>query len=239
VKHWLYLPPPLSAGTEQVLDPDRAHYLTRVLRLPRGAGLICFDGTGTAYQATLSRIQGKTAALQIEAEVERRPAPDRRLHLVQGLLKGAAMDEVIQKATELGATDLWLIAADRSNVALSPDRLDRKRDHWQRIVESAAAQCRQLHLPRLQGPLELAACLAALAGTALLMLDPGAPPLPQALPMGNLALLVGPEGGWSDLERKLAADHGVHRYGLGSLILRAETAPLAALAAIRHSGGWA
>jgi 16S rRNA (uracil1498-N3)-methyltransferase len=239
VKHWLYLPPPLVAGVERVLDADRAHYLARVLRLPRGAVLVCFDGLGSACQATLSRVEGKTVILQIDATLECRPAPGRRLHLVQGLLKGAAMEQVIQKATELGATDLWLVAADRSNVTLSADRFDRKQAHWQRIVESAAAQCRQLHLPRLHGPLDLASCLSALAGTTLILLDPGGPTLPQTLPAEDLALLVGPEGGWSDLERTLAQSSGACRYGLGALILRAETAPLAMLAVARHSTGWA
>jgi 16S rRNA (uracil1498-N3)-methyltransferase len=81
-------------------------------------------------------------------------------------------------------------------------------------------------------------CLAELNGVAVLLLDPGAPPLPLAPPGGALAVLVGPEGGWTDQERALALRHGAMPCGLGRLILRAETAPLAVLAAMRHARGW-
>jgi 16S rRNA (uracil1498-N3)-methyltransferase len=238
VKHRLYLPPPLTAGSDQTLDYEQTHYLTRVLRLPRGTAIVCFDGAGAAWEATLGDATARTATLRIERLIERTDPPAERLHLVQGLLKGAAMDEVIQKATELGTTDIWLLAAARSNVGLDRVRLARKREHWQRVIESAAAQCRQLHLPRLHGPLRLDECLSELAGVTSLLLDPGAAPLPRDLPDGALAVLIGPEGGWDDAERAHAISHGARAYGLGSLVLRAETAPLAVLAALRHSRGW-
>jgi 16S rRNA (uracil1498-N3)-methyltransferase len=238
MKHRLYLPPPFAPGAERVLDADQTHYLTRVLRLPRGSTLICFDGVGSAWRATLTAISGRHATLRFDEELEHRPAPLHRLHLVQGILKGAAMDEVIQKSTELGATDLWLFDAARSNVSLAQERRGRKLEHWQRIVESAAAQCHQLHLPILHGPLPLADCLDALSATQLLLLDPGAPPLPLEPPEGTLAVLVGPEGGWSESERTLAIARGALVCGLGRLVLRAETAPLAVLAALRHSRHW-
>ena len=76
------------------------------------------------------------------------------------------------------------------------------------------------------------------AGSTALLLDPGAAPLPRDLPDGALAVLIGPEGGWDDAERAHAISHGARAYGLGSLVLRAETAPLAVLAALRHSRGW-
>jgi len=238
MKHRLYLPPPLLAGADRVLDAEQTHYLTRVLRLPRGSQLVCFDGCGSAWQATLTALSGKSATLHLDELIESVAAPVERLHLVQGILKGAAMDQVVQKATELGATDLWLLSAARSNVALDRERIERKREHWQRVIESAAAQCQQLHLPRLHGPAGLEESLAALAGVRMIMLDPGAPPLPLELPAGSTAVLIGPEGGWSDPERRLGAAAGAVSHGLGRLVLRAETAPLAVLAALRHSRRW-
>jgi 16S rRNA (uracil1498-N3)-methyltransferase len=238
VKHRLYLPPPLTAGADRALDAEQAHYLTRVLRLPRGAPLVCFDGVGSAWRATLTAVSGKSATIRIEECLEQLAAPIERLHLVQGILKGAAMDQVVQKATELGATDLWLLEAARSNVAVGAERVARKREHWQRVIESAAAQCHQLHLPRLHGPLSLAACLDELRDVQLLLLDPGAAPLPLEPPPGALAVLIGPEGGWSDPERSLAVNQGAVPCGLGRLVLRAETAPLAVLAALRHGRHW-
>ena len=238
MKHRLFLAPPLSAGTERALDAEQTHYLTRVLRLPRGGALTCFDGLGSAWRATLTDVSGKAAAVRLEECLESVPPPVERLHLVQGILKGAAMDQVIQKATELGATDLWLLDAARTNVSLDAARMFRKRDHWQRVIESAAAQCHQLHLPRVHGPMNLAECLEELTGVSVLLLDPGAPALPLEPPSGSLAVLIGPEGGWSELERGLASSRGAVPCGLGRLVLRAETAPLAVLAALRHSRGW-
>lgn len=235
----IYLAPPITAGAARVLDADQVHYLTRVLRLTNGMDFFCFDGTGNLFRATLAQADGRRYVVEVGECMESTPAPHHRLHLVQALLKGSAMDEVIQKATELGATDLWLLAAARSNVDRSADYARRKRTHWLRVIESAAAQCHQLHLPALHGPFDLAACLTALEGTTLILLDPGAPPLPLTPPDGDLAVLIGPEGGWTDAERAELAARGARRHGLGTLVLRAETAPLAILAALRHGSGWA
>jgi 16S rRNA (uracil1498-N3)-methyltransferase len=243
----ILLPGPFEAGQRRLLEGEQAHYLLHVLRLADGADVHCFDGAGALWAGRVVRAPRPQAragrdgrALQIELmhSLAAEPLPEHRLHLVQALLKGAAMDTVLQKSTELGATDIWLIAAERSNVSLSGEQRDRKHAHWQRVIESAAAQCQQLHLPLLHGPLTLAAVLAELQGVALLMLAPGAPALPAVPPSGALAVLVGPEGGFTTQEQTLAERHGAALHGLGPLILRAETAPLAVLAALRHARGW-
>jgi 16S rRNA (uracil1498-N3)-methyltransferase len=148
------------------------------------------------------------------------------------------MDLVVQKATELGATDLWPIQAERSNVPADAGRQERKRQHWQRVIENAAEQCGALHLPRLHPVQDLERFLAAAPEATLLLVDPWAPPLPLTLPRSHIGVLIGPEGGWSDTERRAAVAAGASRYGLGTRILRGETAPLAVLAALRHGWGW-
>ncbi|MAT85014.1 MAG: 16S rRNA (uracil(1498)-N(3))-methyltransferase [Gammaproteobacteria bacterium] len=237
MKHRLYHPPPLEPGQSLILGRERAHYLTRVLRLRRGETLVCFDGAGRAVEATLEDAGPRSATLRIQAVVEEAPEPSPRLHLVQALLKGASMDLVMQKATELGASDIHPVIAARSNVPLDPERLARKTEHWQRVIESAAEQCGALHLPRLHAVRTLEAWLADPPAAAIL-LHPGAPVLPTDLAPEDLALLVGPEGGWTDEERAAAAAAGATAHGLGQRILRGETAPLAALAALRHGWGW-
>ncbi len=239
MKHRLYHPPPIPAGGILELDRDRSHYLTRVLRLRRGEGLVCFDGVGHAWAAVLKDAGPRSASLEIGAPLADEAEPGVRVHLIQGLLKGNAMDQVVQKATELGATDVWPIQAERSNVPTDSERAGRKQRHWQKVIESAAEQCGVLHLPRLHPPRQLEELLRDPPDAQLIMLDLGADPLPLDLPRRSVAVLVGPEGGWSDQERRLAADHGVKRHGLGELVLRAETAPLAVLAALRHGWGWA
>ena len=238
MKHRLYVPGPLQTGQTVQLQPDRAHYLGRVLRLRRGSELLCFDGRGTAWRAEVEDDRSRTAAVRLLEVADRQPEPRLRLHLVQGLLKGSAMDQVVQKATELGATDLWPILAARSNVSSEPSRQQRRLTHWRRIIESACEQCGQLHLPVLHEPSDLATFLAAPPDARMLMLSPGAPAMPMSLPEGPLALLIGPEGGWHPQEISLGERQGADVRGLGALVLRAETAPLAALAAVRHGWGW-
>jgi 16S rRNA (uracil1498-N3)-methyltransferase len=238
VTHRLYVSTPLAANQALTLDRERAHYLTRVLRLRRDEPLICFDGRGHAWQASLLEATARSAVLAVGALIADEPPPYPQLHLAQGLLKGAAMDQVVQKSTELGATDVWLIRAERSNAALDQERAARKQGHWRRVMESAAEQCGALHLPRLHDVRSLREFLADPPAAILLMLDPGGAPLPLQMPRESLALLVGPEGGWSDAEREAAVVADVARYGLGTRVLRAETAPLAALAALRHGWGW-
>ena len=237
MKHRFFHPPPLEPGQSLILGRERAHYLTRVLRLRRGEALVCFDGAGRAVKATLDDAGPRSATLRLLEIVEQAPEPSPRLHLVQALLKGASLDLVMQKATELGASDIHPVIATRSNVPLDPGRLARKVEHWQRVIENAAEQCGALHLPRLHAVRTLDAWLAEPPASCIL-LHPGAPVLPTDLAAVDLALLVGPEGGWTDEERAAAVAAGAREHGLGSRILRGETAPLAALAALRHGWGW-
>lgn len=238
MKHRLYVPPPIHGGEHLHLDRERTHYLTRVLRLRTGTHIECFDGTGRAWSATLTEATARAATLAVGEMLAEQPPPAPTLHLVQGLLKGAAMDLVVQKATELGATDLWPVLAARSNVPRDAGRLQRKHEHWQRVMHSAAEQCGALYVPTLHEVCDTQAFFSEPPAAALMLLDPGAPPLPLSLPQRDTCLLIGPEGGWDEREREAALDAGAHRHGLGPRVLRGETAPLAVLAAVRHGWGW-
>jgi 16S rRNA (uracil1498-N3)-methyltransferase len=241
VKHRLHLPELRGvndgAGERLPLGPEQSHYLSRVLRLAAGAELAVFDGHGREWRATVDRDRRQTI-LEV-GPMLRSADPATPLVLIQAWLKGGAMDTVVQKATELGATAIWLVSAERSNLKLDPARLDAKLTHLGRVAGSAAEQCGALWTPTLECLENLEAAFTATAEWTTLFLDPGAPPLSLAGEPERLALAVGPEGGWTDTERALAERTAhVTRAGLGELILRAETAPLAALAAIRHGWGW-
>lgn len=235
----LYLAPELVAGATRTLDSDDSHYLARVLRLKAGAALRCFDGSGGEWDARLSTSSTKASVITLGELVRSDPEPQRRMHLAQGWLKGQAMDQTVQKATELGISDFWPVVATRSNVKLDDARTRNRGRHWQRIARAAAEQSERLFLPVVHEPRKLEDFLAAAPCDQLLFLEPGCDPLPSVLPERSLALLVGPEGGWTAEECKMARAAGAGLYGLGKLVLRAETAPLAALAAIRHGWGWA
>jgi 16S rRNA (uracil1498-N3)-methyltransferase len=234
----IYLEASLLPGATLRLDPDQSHYLTRVMRLKAGDALRCFDGSGREHAARLAEPNPRSCSIEIAEELRNAAPATVRLHLAQAWLKGQAMDLVIQKATELGVTDIWPIEAVRSNVKIDAGRAAGRLLHWRGIAKSATEQSERLFLPKVHEPRRLEALLTERPCQRLILLDPGASPLPGALPFDSLALLVGPEGGWTQQERELAEAAGADRYGLGDLVLRAETAPIAALAAVRQSWGW-
>jgi 16S rRNA (uracil1498-N3)-methyltransferase len=234
----LFLAPPLAAGAERTLDSDDSHYLVRVLRLKPGAQLHCFDGEGHEWAAQLTHANTRASVVTIGALARSAEPPDPQIHLAQGWLKGQAMDQTVQKATELGVTDLWPITALRSNVKIDARRAEGRMRHWQRIARSAAEQSGRLYLPTLHSPRSLEEFLRQRPCDNLLFFEPGCEPLPKDLAPQSLALMIGPEGGWTPEECDLAKLAKANLHGLGDLVLRAETAPLAVLAAVRHGWGW-
>lgn len=226
-----------AEGAQLELDSDQTHYLTRVLRLKSGDRLHCFDGLGREWHASLRR-DGRVVLVALGALSREEPPPAHRLVLAAAWLKGAAMDTVVQKATELDATDIAVLLTARGNVQLDARRVDSKLRHWRQIAVSASEQSGRLHLPRVHPPITFNDALSEYAGCRRVMLDPGGPGFDVGSNPVDLMLLVGPEGGWTDAERSLAIAEGVDIRGLGRTVLRAETAPLAALAAVHQCWGW-
>ena len=220
------------------LDSDRAHYLHRVLRLRVDAELSVFDGRGREWRARLTQSNPRHCALTV-VELIRSEPPPTPLVLAQSWLKGGAMDTVVQKAVELGATAIWLLKAERSNVKLDTRRRDNKLAHLARIAMAAAEQSGAVWLPALTQIDSLSALLERTQNLRAIVLDLTQTPLAVAPEPEPLLLVVGPEGGWSESERaQIRKNEQVLTMGLGPGTLRAETAPLAALSAVRHSWGW-
>ncbi len=242
MKHRLCLPDlakgdAIEPGTLITLSREHAHYLGRVLRLKPGAGLAVFDGAGSEWPAEIASFDGRDACVVVRGDAQHDPAPT-PLVLASSWLKGSAMDAVVQKSVELGATAIWLLDAERSHFKVDEKRRANKLAHLERVAHSAAEQCETRWLPAIVEAGTLADLLARPRPGRTLILDPGGPPLISHNPE-PLTLAIGPEGGWSEAERALIeAAQEAEVAGLGPLTLRAETAPLAALAAIRQSWGW-
>jgi len=236
-KHRLFVTAPVVPGELITVDAERSHYLCRVLRLGVGDPVLVCDGHGNGYTATILRASTRRCELQPGEVAETAPAPAFTLTLAQSLIKGDRLDFVLQKATELGVTDIRLVTTSRTEVSLDDARIARRMAHWQKIVVAAAEQCERLWLPRLHPPQPLAELVAAARGERLL-LEPGAARLDAPLPESDTLVLVGPEGGFATVERDHALAHGFRAMGLGSHVLRADTAPIAALAILRQSWGW-
>src|SRR5690606_25237436 len=195
--------------------------------------------------ATLE-IDGKAAYALLGAHDPREAELAGRIILVQGLPSGDKMDWVVEKAVELGASRVTPIAAQRSVLQLSGPRLEKRVAHWSRIAQSASEQCGRNRLMSVDVPMGLRDWLEQpCAGLRLLCHPEATPTLAEALaaasrssPIQSLCLLVGPEGGWSDAELALAAQHGVQSVRFGPRVLRTETAGLALISAVTALLGW-
>ncbi len=234
----LFVAGELLPGRTLTLEPDRSHYLCRVLRQRRGDQLAVFAGDGNAYDAVILTADTRACEITIGACTQTQAAPRLRLHLGQAMIKSDRADWVLQKATELGVTDIWLLTTQRTEVHVVGERRARRERHWQRIIEGACEQCGRLWLPRLHGPLPFPDLLNDLPDAQIYLLDPAAPPL-QSSPVADALLLVGPEGGFTDPERDTAVAAGATLLGLGETILRADTAAVAAITVLRQAWGWA
>jgi len=228
----------LVSGKGVSLPEQSGLHLTRVLRLEPGAAVTLFDGTGGEYEGTLER-DGKTiwARVGTHHAVERESALS--LTLLQGISRGERMDLIVQKATELGVTRIVPVLAERSVVKLDAKHRERKQEHWQAIAIAACEQSGRNRVPAVTEALSLGDAIAALPpeGARCLLAADGESPL-SAVPMGGpVTLLIGPEGGLADNERKYAGANDFSAYRIGPRILRTETAGLAAIAALQTLGG--
>lgn len=232
------LVPDAAPGRHQ-LTGERFHHLAVVLRVKPDEPLEVFDGRGSLYPATVVSVEAAHVTLELGTRTEL--PKQRSVTIVQGLPRGEKFELVLQKATELGASAFVPAPAQRSVVKLDDGKVEAKLQRWQRIVEEAARQCGRADTPTVLPPQPLAAFEAP--GVSVLVLDEetravrlssALETLPKDAP---LALVVGPEGGLAREEVDALTARGAIAVSLGPLILRTETAALAALAVIRHLDG--
>ena len=238
-----HVPVPLAPGARLALPPGAARH-AQVLRLQPGDEVTLFDGAGGEWRASVTRM-GRSdveVALQAHSAVEREAA--RAVHLAVGLMAAERMDWLVEKATELGAASLTPLLCERSNLRLTGERAAKKRAHWQAV---AAASCEQSGRNRLldvreQRSFQEFVGAVARSDMARWLLSPAATATPTRAALGGLQtsaavhVLSGPEGGLSPAEDAAARAAGWAPVGLGARVLRAETAPLAALAVLTVLG---
>ncbi len=236
-----FCPVPLASNTTVELPPELAHHAIRVLRLKPDADIVLFNGEGGQYPARLL-IDGKSgmAMLGTHDPIEAELAGD--ITLVQGIPSGDKMDWVIEKAVELGASRLVPVAAQRSVLQLTGERLQKRVQHWNRVAQAASEQCGRNRLMKVDVPLTLRDYLQQHGGEQTsLFCHPGSDTtLNQAMASApnRVTLLVGPEGGWSLEEQALVERYALTPIRFGKRVLRTESAGLALIAAISALRGW-
>lgn len=227
---------PLSLG-DHALPEAQAHYLGRVLRLGAGDAVQLFDGSGAEYRGEVLEVGKKQVRVALHERLDGLAESPLRLHLGQGLSRGERMDWAIQKATELGATEITPVVSARCEVRLKDERADKRLAHWRQVAISACEQCGRSRVPVIHPPLELADWLDRVDADLKLVLHPLAVPLSDHPRPSSLALLIGPEGGLGDEEVEQARQAGFQALRLGPRVLRTETAPVVALSVAQHLWG--
>ena len=235
-----HCPAPLAAGLELDLPAGAARHV-QVLRLQPGDALMLFNGEGGEFEATVLKMGRSDVRVQVGTHHALEREAPRAVHLLAGITANERMDWLVEKAAELGVASITPLVAERSVLKLKGERADKKIAHWQAVAVAACEQCGRNRVPVVHAAVDLAGWLQgpAAAGAAagwqrlLLSLRGGAVPLRAAAGSGGpVVFLSGPEGGLSAGEEDLALAQGFAPVTLGARVLRAETAPLAALAAL-------
>lgn len=235
----LYVPFDLAPDATQHLDKNQSNYLAAVLRQKPGAEIIVFNGRDGAWRATLATSNKKSLEIKVQTQITPQTHPIDLTYLFAPLKTGR-LDYMVQKATEMGVAAMQPVLTDFTQ---SPKiKMDRIRAN---CIE-AAEQCEILSVPDVHAPIKLSDMLDQWDGhRALIFCDEAAPeqnPLDALAPLKGqpLALLIGPEGGFSPNERAaLQACKFVTPISLGPRIMRADTAAVAALALVQVvAGDW-
>jgi len=244
--HRFFLNPEQFSHDSLVFPPDLSHQILHVLRLEEGDEVVVLDDRGQLYRVRLLIEPGKNQITgQIMAREEVDSEPDVLVSLCFGLSNRDKVEWILQKGTEIGISAFYPFVSSRTLVqstTLNSKRVDR----WERIIREAAEQSSRGRLPRLVLPMQYKTCLDESASAHDLCLiawekaeksRPSIKTIMSNFDGKNIALFVGPEGGFSEIEVDDAKAHGVQRVSLGKRILRMETAAIVFPALVLHELG--
>jgi 16S rRNA (uracil1498-N3)-methyltransferase len=232
----VHLPLSLHEGAELTLPPEPSRHI-QVLRLQPGDEVTVFTGEGGEWDATVTRMGRQDVDLHIGAHRAVDRELGRHVTMALGMPANERMDTLVEKATELGVAVIQPLICARSVLRLNGDRAEKRRAHWQGVAEAAAEQSGRTRVPVVHPIGSIDAWLGSLPAATqdptqrlLLSFAPGAWSPAQLLQSPQqVCLLSGPEGGLDPREEALAREAGFSALSLGTRVLRADTAPLAAL----------
>ncbi|MGD9660958.1 MAG: 16S rRNA (uracil(1498)-N(3))-methyltransferase [Porticoccaceae bacterium] len=235
----IYTDQTLRYPGDATLGKDAARHLVTVLRLKPGDAVCLFNGQGGEYRGEIIIADAKQVVVRTtDYNPENRQSPLKTL-LGIGISRGERFEWVLQKATELGVSEIFPLYTERTEVKLKGDREDKKHNRWQQVIVSACEQSGRNLLPVLHQPQPLNDWLGIDADIKLLLhhrSDQTLKTLANLRPE-TAALLIGSEGGLSENEICQGSEKGFQSLTLGARILRTETAPLAVLSILQGLWG--
>lgn len=233
-----------QAGIYQVgdtvsLNDSASHHLSRVLRQSVGDEVRLFNGEGVECIGEIIVCEKRQVSVEVTSLVTPVTESPLSIHLFQGMSKSDKMDFSIQKAVELGVTEITPVMTARTQFKMNAERLAKKRGHWQGVIVSACEQSGRATLPCLNEAIVFDKIDFARLPTLSIMLDPtGDLSFNRLTTDGTqVALFIGPEGGFSEGEMAKAKENNIQRVQCGPRILRTETAGLVAISLLQHHFG--
>jgi 16S rRNA (uracil1498-N3)-methyltransferase len=234
----IFIDAPVSQDALMSLDAAASRHVAGALRLRTGASVTLFNGSGGEYRATIEAVDRKSVTVRILDFVQAERESPLSVALGLAISRGDRMDYAVQKATELGVTEIYPLITERTEVRLQGERKRKKRTHWAQIAVSACEQCGRNRLPVIHDLQSLDGWLASVRGDCKLVLHPDSDRgLDVMPPPASVSLLIGPEGGLSPAELNAAQAAGFRPMRLGPRVMRTETAPVAALAVLQFRWG--
>jgi len=234
--HRFYAPIELKKNTSTDLPAEAAHHCAQVLRYRVGDELVLFNGDGFDYLATVEQIEKKRCQVIISNRTEPQNESPLNIHLFQGIARGDKMDLIIQKAVELGVKEITPLFTHRCNVKLDGKRLDKKLQHWTKIIISACEQSGRAVIPQLHHPVALNQLKETKVDS--FYLEPTASMIFKELNIDkSVNLFVGPEGGFANEDLVHLKSNSCLGVKIGPRILRTETAGLSAVSILQSCYG--
>lgn len=237
-----FFAPSFDPGDETTQLPrEEAEHLIRVLRIGPGDTVAIFDGRGQEFLARVVTAERRDVRLQLLSRVTPAPEPTVPLTLVQAVIKGEKMDDIVRDAVMLGVAAIQPVVTSRTEMTVAALGRAGRVDRWKRVALASVKQSRRAVLPDVRGPLTFDTWLAdPRPATTLMLVEPnaGAPVEPlsvlrdQPVPL-EAVIMVGPEGGWTETECAAARAGGIRLVTLGHRTLRADAVPVAAISVLQ------
>lgn len=230
-----------EVGQQQALSTLNHRHAVQVLRLKIDESIVLFDGNGGEYSAKLTEVNKRDSSVILETFDDVSRESPLNTTLILSTIKADKMDFAVQKAVELGITNIQPMISHRSVIKIKADRLQKKMQHWQAIIIGACEQSGRTQVPTLAEPISLEACLKKHESDFCIGMLPTSTEKFSDLELNrsdqNIALFIGPEGGFTDEEEAIMKDYDINTVNFGSRILRAETAVIAGLTACQQQWG--
>lgn len=224
-----------------IIDGDDVNHITKVLRLKAGDEIICCDGAGYNYSAVIEKTDKKRIECGITGKSKSETEPNIKVTLIQGIPKGAKMDYIIQKTTELGISEIY--PCEMSRCVAKVDN-EKKTERWNKIANEAAKQSGRGIVPRVHHPVSVEKAVELLKSADISFVPYECAEkrnlksvLTSARDVKNVVFMIGPEGGFDAAEIDRINERGIPVISLGKRILRTETAGEAILSMVMYEIG--